>query len=252
MMVENIYMNSAFSSLYLRLSIILNFSFRSSNERKDLSARAVSRRRTLSYFYWFARWGVVKGRQPPVLPPLPVAVSAPLPPLYAKEVKRERWRERKRKTLLIPASPSFPFGFPTATRSGLSTLGFFRRMLLKKSTHEKERSVSPLLRVTLQPFSERANSRRFRGLRRPREQTRRGKWKVFFHLCCGRLRRLERGNGKTAGRLRWENGVGLNAEKVSVEISFATGVQSACAGNPHLCSNGMGFVRCSAMTAFFS
>lgn len=157
MMVENIYMNSAFSSLYLRLSIILNFSFRSSNERKDLSARAVSRRRTLSYFYWFARWGVVKGRQPPVLPPLPVAVSAPLPPLYAKEVKRERWRERKRKTLLIPASPSFPFGFPTATRSGLSTLGFFRRMLLKKSTHEKERSVSPLLRVTLQPFIQRTS-----------------------------------------------------------------------------------------------
>lgn len=146
----------AFSSPHFRLC---NFSSRSSNERKDLSARAVSRRRTLSYFYWFARWGVVKGRQPPVLPPPPVAVSAPLPPLYAREVKREGG-ERKRKTLLIPASPSFPFGFPTAARSGLSTLGFPDADATKEKYLRKKRNVSPLPRVTLQPAFYLANERK--------------------------------------------------------------------------------------------
>jgi len=247
--------NGAFLSLHC--SIIRSFSSRSSDERKDLSARAVSRRRTLSYFYWFARWGVVKGRQPPVLPPPSVAVSAPLPPLYAKEVKRDggEWEKEKNSPytrlllLFLSVSPlpravdSPPLAFPTDAAKE------------KYSLKKKERS-DLTRRVTLQPFIRRTSEKK---ISRSVETARASSTRKVKSFLSSLLRQIaaagERGNGKrrpAACLRREEDGGGLNAEKVSAEISFATGVQSARAGNPHLCSNGMGFVRCSAMAAFFS
>lgn len=134
-------------------------------------------------------------------------------------------------------------------------LALSRRTPLKKSTHEKRRSVRPSIVHHPLAFYPAGEGKDFVVREdKPREQTRRGKWKVFFHLAAAEIAvTLEQGGkGVREGESPVARGRRVKRRKSFNGDFICDGGAICLAGNPRLCSNGMGFVCYSAVAAFFS